>query len=856
MSDEPNPFEPTPESDPESTPLTSGTETEPEVEEAASYEPDEVETAGLEPDETEEVLSSEKHGFLDKLATRKGITIIAICIVLFLAVAVVSGILVYNKNFKPTPTFPVLTTFNPPMTLEELAEKYPDYADILLDPELDSAYKDFLIEYQENGVEGALELANKRGMINANNELMVTLEFDTEDTTAAQEQLKGEGISINTASKNLLDIGIPVALIEIQLESDDPAAIFSNLTELEHVTRVRLPQISVPNTGIKINPKAPAYQLALESLPVINATAWQEAGFTGQGMRVGILDFGFDKYKSELGNELPDASMITARSFITGVEIDQSGIEHGTAVAEIIHAIAPDAELVFAAYATDAEFFEAVDWLVSQNVQIINHSGGGAYGPRNGTGDDVQTIDWVVSNNILWVNSSGNSGSRHWRGKFTDTNGDGVHEFFNDGTIGLGFAPFYNTGILVQWDDWGTRDQDLDIFVVDENGDTVFASRNIQDGTNPPFEGVFYEFPDYGPYYLVIVGNNVTRDINIDIFANYADFDPRFIVSEYSILSPSDAESSFTICATNWKSGELTDYSSQGPTVDGRLKPDMCGPSETYSTAFGGEFAGTSNSSPQVAGAATLIRQAFPEMTVDQVKTFLLDRAQDAGTAGPDPQYGYGLLWMGDPPGEETVITAPPVEDPDEPTETPIIIKETREPTEDATEVSDEDIAPPIVDLGDWEPIWLILGGLFCCFSLLVIFGIVLIIVLANRNKKKPRRPVPGRRYPAGYYPPAGTPPMRPGAQQQVRGARPPQPRQPQPGRPPQTPGPQSPAVKLCPKCGTPHAPQARFCPKCGMQFGAPQQPPQPPQPGAQCRYCGQPIRPGAPFCPKCGQKQ
>ncbi len=312
------------------------------------------------------------------MATRKGITLIAIASVLLLALAIVGGIYVYNNNFKPTPTYPVLKNFTPPPSLVELADKYPEYKDLLTDPELDSAYKDFLIAYEENGVDGAIDLAQKRGMINKKGELMVTLEFDTSDTTAAQAQLEEKGISINTVHENVMDIGIPVDLIKEQLDSDDPGAIFRELTELDHVTRVRLPVITVPNDGMKLNPKAPVYQLALESLPVINATAWHEAGFTGQGMRVGILDFGFDKYKDEVGNELPDEASITARSFISGVEIDQTGIEHGTAVAEVIHAIAPDAELVFAAYATDTEFFEAVNWLVSQNVQIINHSGGGA----------------------------------------------------------------------------------------------------------------------------------------------------------------------------------------------------------------------------------------------------------------------------------------------------------------------------------------------------------------------------------------------------------------------------------------------------------------------------------------------
>ncbi len=410
----------------------------------------------------------------------------------------------------------------------------------------------------------------------------------------------------------------------------------------------------------------------------------------------------------------------------------------------------------------------------------------------------------------------------------------------------MGFAPFANTGIIVEWDDWDAGNQDLDVFVVDADGNPMYASQNIQDGSgNPPFEGVFYEFPDYGPYFLIIAGNNITRPVTIDVFANYADFDPDRIVPEYSLLSPSDAPASFTICATNWESGQLTDYSSQGPTVDGRLKPDMCGPTETYSVAFGDEFAGTSNSSPQVAGAAILIRQAFPEFTVDQVKSFLLDRAQDAGPSGPDTGYGVGLLWMGDPPGEEVVITAPPLEDtPGGPTETPIVIEDTREPIIE----DDEETPSPVDKVSGMDTTWLIIGALGCCFMLFAVLGLVLLIVLLNRRKRQPRKSAPPRYPPARPRPPAGIPPAKPGAGQ---------PRSPA-GYPPvrQGPPPPPPGALTCPRCGTPHAPQVHFCPKCGLQFGAPPPPQQPVQQSAQCRHCGQPIRPGAAFCPKCGQKQ
>ena len=55
-------------------------------------------------------------------------------------------------------------------------------------------------------------------------------------------------------------------------------------------------------------------------------------------------------------------------------------------------------------------------------------------------------------------------------------------------------------------------------------------------------------------------------------------------------------------------------------------------------------FSGTSFSAPQIAGAAALLRQAFPNLTAGQVVDLLLRSANDGGAAGTDPIYGRGIL--------------------------------------------------------------------------------------------------------------------------------------------------------------------------------------------------------------------
>ena len=53
---------------------------------------------------------------------------------------------------------------------------------------------------------------------------------------------------------------------------------------------------------------------------------------------------------------------------------------------------------------------------------------------------------------------------------------------------------------------------------------------------------------------------------------------------------------------------------------------------------------GTSFAAPQVAGAAALLADAFPNLTGRQIVNLLLESARDAGAAGADPIYGRGIL--------------------------------------------------------------------------------------------------------------------------------------------------------------------------------------------------------------------
>ena len=580
-----------------------------------------------------------KTNLIHRLSSRKSIIIVAVATLVLLLAAIGGGI--YYSVKRASANIRIET----PPSLSELATEFPEIGQILQDEKLASVYKEFLMANQEGGQQAAFELARKRGIVNAKNEIRVTLELDTTESEALQASLQAHGIRVTAVSGYMIDIAIPLQVLQASLASDQPGRVFMDISGLEHILRLRLPQVGIHDVG----------SVETEGVPVIGADAWQAAGITGQGVKIGVLDVGFDKYRSLLGSDLP--AEVLARSFIADTEIDQTGTEHGSAVAEIIHDIAPDAELIFAAYQTLAEKQVAVDWLMSQNVDIISSSTGAIYGPRDDTGPAAVMVDQVVAQGILWVNSSGNTGYTHYRGQFTDKDGDGYHEFGPNDEY-MGFSPDGAASLALNWDDWRNGTQDFDLYVYDESGKEVVSSTDRQTGPGSDAgEFIYYEFPDKGPYYIQVYAHNATRPVTFDFFLR--DGAIEYYNPEYSVNTPGDAKGSLTVGATNWQTDALEDYSSRGPTEDGRMKPDIVAPAGVSSAAFGETWDGTSASCPHVSGAAALILQAFPDYTPQQVRDYLTSRSVDIEASGPDENSGYGRIWLGDPPPLTNVQPGP-----------------------------------------------------------------------------------------------------------------------------------------------------------------------------------------------------
>jgi serine protease AprX len=119
-----------------------------------------------------------------------------------------------------------------------------------------------------------------------------------------------------------------------------------------------------------------------------------------------------------------------------------------------------------------------------------------------------------------------------------------------------------------------------------------------------------------------------------------------------TVGSPGAARSALTVGAGgDSQSGlRLAYFSSRGPTVDGRNKPDVVAPGMGIVSADAGTtsgyvaMSGTSMATPVTAGTVALALQAAPGLTPAGLKSAIASTALDLGPAGPDPDWGAGYL--------------------------------------------------------------------------------------------------------------------------------------------------------------------------------------------------------------------
>ena len=295
-----------------------------------------------------------------------------------------------------------------------------------------------------------------------------------------------------------------------------------------------------------------------EGLVPMNVPAWHAAGYRGAGVKVGIIDVDFAGYTDLLGTELPESVSIRGSA---------GSDNHGTSVAEIAHDIVPDAELYFSRGGGVSGLADAVDWLISQGVDIINTSiGYFNETPGDGTGSIPDLVARTRSAGILWSTSAANQREKHWSGLYNDPDGDKKHNFQGTREInayGSGSGRCYaipagrSIVVYLRWNDWTHVIEDYDPFVVRRNGDdweTIASSTNVQGGGpgQTPAEMAFTatsgEATCYG-FFIKRVFATQLEPVNFEVYVRDIGYRLAEVVQARSISNLADAPDAITVAA-------------------------------------------------------------------------------------------------------------------------------------------------------------------------------------------------------------------------------------------------------------------------------------------------------------------
>lgn len=413
-----------------------------------------------------------------------------------------------------------------------------------------------------------------------------------------------------------------------------------------------------------------------ESATVMGATGWQSAGFDGAGVRVGVIDyFNMAFWRVDEMGQVPSAANGRAmcRSFAqdctasyTGGSADESE-KHGPAVVEVLRDVAPAADVFIASADTYSDYVQVIDWFAANGVTIINRSlGAFVDGPGDGRGPTNELVEYAASKGIVWINAAGNNGNGgYWRGPATVLTFlpaskyvafDGVNDTYMDihgcTVAGLRWA-----------NDWDLptnqrSDYDLEVWSVGLGSPQFHGSWSSQEDQTAgalPIEQVTYSCPPSGRTLALrvkYIGGGSASNDTLEII-DYATGLERHQAAYSAALPGSDSAdpSVLSVGAIDPPHGtQLAPYSSQGPTNDNRVKPDLVGPSGVTSSVYG-TFSGTSASSPAVAGIAALLLQAGLATPGPALAAVLRQATVPLGSPVPNNQFGVGVVRLPAVPG-------------------------------------------------------------------------------------------------------------------------------------------------------------------------------------------------------------
>ncbi|MBE0654218.1 MAG: S8 family serine peptidase, partial [Bacteroidales bacterium] len=426
---------------------------------------------------------------------------------------------------------------------------------------------------------------------------------------------------------------------------------------------------------------------------------------SGKGIKIGIIsnsyntkgDANDDVLKFELpgigiqsdGSELPNPTnpvpVIVKREYPYGRTTDE-----GRAMMQIIHDIAPGAELIFRTGVLGAvDMVEGIKELAA-DCDIIVDDITYITQPFFEDGIVARAVDSVADHGVSYFTSAGNFGDKSYSGTFNPGSGtitgiSGSPHLFGTNSNGEdyyqsvmveGGADAQNPAqyaIVLQWEDgssFNATNTDLDIYLMNENGSGVIGFNRVNTG-GYAIEVLPFTVKETTNTNIVIVkASDNTAVVNF----KYIVFKGQLTIEEYlsgtsTIVGHANAAGAMTIGAIRYDKTpafggtlNIMSYSSVGGQLvngESRYKPDFTAPNGVNTTVDLGSgdwegdddlqpnFFGTSASAPHAAAVAALLMDAKiayynASMNPTEVRADLKNSAIGSGIY--DPAYGNGFI--------------------------------------------------------------------------------------------------------------------------------------------------------------------------------------------------------------------
>ncbi len=420
----------------------------------------------------------------------------------------------------------------------------------------------------------------------------------------------------------------------------------------------------------------------------------------GEGVKVGVIS---DSYNKKIGNPANDDIL---KGDLPGIGIDANGnpvpnpenstpvdvikdypytaSDEGRAMLQIVHDIAPKATLAFRTGFLNAfDFAQGINELKDAGCDVIVDDITYISEPFFQDGLVAQTVNSVVSQGVAYFTAAGNYGTNSYENDFYaapapdgmtgvahNFAGSGENDIYQSISVAEG-----NYTLVLQWDDgtdYGNTNTDLDIYIANSNGSTLFGFNRDNTGGNPIEVLPFTVGPGGAETNLLIVKASGPDNVRF----KYIVFRGQVTMNEYgntgnsTIVGHPNAEGSITVGAVLYSNTPeygvnpptIASFSSRGGTmVNGidRDKPDITAPNGVNTTVdLGGvnidgdpfpNFFGTSAAAPHAAGVAALLKEAVNKfygtnLSPDVLRTIMTSTAIDMNSPGYDNATGNGFI--------------------------------------------------------------------------------------------------------------------------------------------------------------------------------------------------------------------